>query len=392
MKFQFRIITLYLLTTSFLFGQKEVVFSKSFNTNSTTSALLTFNIGGGTVEIEESEDDKFYVEHSIEFTNHSDRKKEKIIKEIKSKYDITANMVDNYITTTYENNNNRRGSFRIDYFMSSGYIRNRKNDSLIDYKTHKTFIEDLIETKTPGFNYINFIKNSKYLTEGRKQRHIERYEKNIKTKRYHVKVKFRIPKSLNITINSKFTKLVLSGNLKNRFSIRCNGGRFFADGFDNKDNIIKIKDGIIIMQSMKGGELTLNSTRHAVLGKLSNVRLDSEYSKLEIGRIVENVEITDFTSKFIIHNFLEDFSNFKMNTEYSEINMFFPKNKDYYLETFGYDTAHYWDGITTEIPPSRKNKPSKMMVIGEETNPNKIKINTVHGIIRFGEDFIDFGE
>ena len=33
-----------------------------------------------------------------------------------------------------------------------------------------------------------------------------------------------------------------------------------------------------------------------------------------------------------------------------------------------------------------------MMVIGEEDNPNQIKIHVTNGIIRFGEDFIDFGE
>ena len=120
--------------------------------------------------------------------------------------------------------------------------------------------------------------------------------------------------------------------------------------------------------------------------------MNSEFSKIEIGEIKSNVEITDFTSKFIIHNFSSSFKSFNMNTEYSEVNMFLPKNMSYYLETFGNDTVHYKNGITTEITPSRKNESSKMMTIGKVTNPNKIKINTTHGIIRLGEDSIDFGE
>jgi hypothetical protein len=81
-----------------------------------------------------------------------------------------------------------------------------------------------------------------------------------------------------------------------------------------------------------------------------------------------------------------------MNTEYSEINMFLPEDMEYYIETFGHDTVHYHPDSMTEIPPSRKNKSSRMMIYATSTDSNKIKINTVHGIIRIGQDFIDFGE
>ncbi|MGB1232180.1 MAG: hypothetical protein ACPG5M_08065, partial [Winogradskyella sp.] len=82
----------------------------------------------------------------------------------------------------------------------------------------------------------------------------------------------------------------------------------------------------------------------------------------------------------------------KMNTEYSEINVFYPKNKDYYNETFGYNTVHYINNAISKTPTQSKNKFSKMLVLGSETSPNKIKINTTHGIIRFGEDFINIEE
>jgi hypothetical protein len=392
MKTQFKVIAFFLLATSLLFGQEESLDSKSFDINATTTALLKFSSGGGTVEIEESEDDKFYIVHSIEFKNYSNRKKEKVIKEIRNRYEFDAKMADNHITTTYKNKTNRRSAFSIDSYMNSGYIRNNKNDSIINHKLNKAFVDEIIEAKTPGFRFINFITNSKYLSEGRKQRAVERFEKDTNAKTYHVKVKIKVPKNLNVTINSKYTKIMLSGNLKNKFSIRCNGGRLFVDGFENQGNVIKIKDGIILMNSMSGGELTFNNARNAFIGELRDVTLNSEFSKIEIGKIENNVEITDFTSKFIIHNFSSSFISFNMNTEYSEVNMFLPKNMSYYVETFGKDTVHYKNGITTEITPSRINEPSKMMTIGKITNPNKIKINTTHGIIRLGEDSIDFGE
>ncbi len=62
---------------------------------------------------------------------------------------------------------------------------------------------------------------------------------------------------------------------------------------------------------------------------------------------------------------------------------------DYYLEAFGHDPVHYYN-LIIKIPPSRKNEPSKMMVIGkEDTRLNKIQINTIPSIIRFGENFIN---
>jgi hypothetical protein len=33
-----------------------------------------------------------------------------------------------------------------------------------------------------------------------------------------------------------------------------------------------------------------------------------------------------------------------------------------------------------------------MMIIGKEIATNEIQINTIHGIVRFGEEFIDYGE
>ncbi|MBO6630593.1 MAG: hypothetical protein JJ936_03365, partial [Psychroserpens sp.] len=50
------------------------------------------------------------------------------------------------------------------------------------------------------------------------------------------------------------------------------------------------------------------------------------------------------------------------------------------------------NNLKTEIPPSRNKTSSKMMVIGDDnaSTKNKIRLNSINGIIRIGEDFIDF--
>jgi hypothetical protein len=78
-----------------------------------------------------------------------------------------------------------------------------------------------------------------------------------------------------------------------------------------------------------------------------------------------------------------------MNMQYSELNLFYPET-DYSLSTYGHTTKHIHDNIIYETPPSRDNKPSKMLVSGDEKNAsNSIDITSEHSIIRLGEDFID---
>jgi len=147
-----------------------------------------------------------------------------------------------------------------------------------------------------------------------------------------------------------------------------------------------------LKDSTTSGSYSFANVRQVRIGKLKNTSINSEFTKVEIGEIGKKVEIVDFTSKYLIHNFSKGFGNFKMNTEYSEINLFFPEDKEYYIDTFGHDTFHRFDGVKGAVTTSLKNESTKMLVIGKETNPNKIRINTVHGIVRLGEDFINLGE
>lgn len=390
MKTHYKIIILFLFSSSFIFGQEESLFSKSFETNSATTGLITFNNGGGTVEIEESDDGKFHVRHSIEFKNYSDRQKSKIIEEIRNEYEFDAKMEGNHVTTTFKNKSNGRYASRVDSYMNSGHIRIKKNDSLINHKENETFIDEIMETKTPEFAFINLISNTKYLSEGRKRRTVENFGKDAKAKTYHVKVKIKVPRKMDMTINSDYTKIEISGNLKNKFSIRCNGGLLTTEGLENSENVIKIKDGIVIMNTMSGGELTFNSAKSALIGDLRNVKLNSEFSKIEIGQISENTKIEGFNNQLIIHNFDKDFKTLDIESEYSEINMFYPKTDNYILTTFGTNTAHYIDGERKTFK-TKEGENSKMFELNNNknsSNPNKIILNTEQGIIRLGKNEI----
>jgi hypothetical protein len=70
---QFKLWMLLLISSLTLVAQKENIYKKSYKTDKNTTALL--KLTGGTVKIETSPDDNFYLEYNIEFNNYSKRKK-----------------------------------------------------------------------------------------------------------------------------------------------------------------------------------------------------------------------------------------------------------------------------------------------------------------------------
>jgi len=206
-----------------------------------------------------------------------------------------------------------------------------------------------------------------------------------------LKTKFTIkmPKQLNLRLMAENSSLTFSIDLERQLNINARNTSLKFQNINNPLNSIDVVNGNFRCNMLNGGLYKFNHVTDVQIASVSNLKLDSEFTEITIGEIGENIEIIDFNGKFWLHNFSNNFGTFKMNTEYSEINLFYPEDMDFYIETFGHDTVHYTGDFTTEIPPSKKNKPSKMMVIGEDTSSNNIKINTMHSIIRFGKDFID---
>ena len=165
-------------------------------------------------------------------------------------------------------------------------------------------------------------------------------------------------------------------DLESLLKVTARNTSFKFQNISNSLNTFDIVNGNFRCNSLNGGSYKFDHVDDVQVAELKDVTFDNEFTTTKIGEVGENVEINDFT-------------NFKMDTAYSEINLFFPEDMDYYIETYGHNTVHYYGDIITEIAPSRENVSSKMMVIGNDTSPNKILINTTHGIIRFGQDFID---
>lgn len=392
MKTLFKISALMLITSWTFEAQTETetLYSKSYDTNVNTTALLEFR--GSSVEISTSLDNKFHVEYYIEFINYPNRKKKEAIEKVK----IESKLENNQITLSDESRNRFYNfySYRYDALLGRLNAKNNETTKAYNYKSEVDVSKEIFEAKKPVSWYVRYIQNSQRYDESEKQKMIEKH-KNRKQKKYNKKIIIKIPKHLSLTINAKASKIRIEDNLENQISLRADGGMLHFKNLNNSNNIVKIKDASLIANSINGGKVVLDNAKRTIIGKLKNVKLNSEFSQLEIGNISNNVEITDFTSKYLIHNFSKDFETLNMNTEYSEVNLFLPKNGGYKLTTFGNYTKHFVENKLVEFPAEKSDSNSKMLDLksnDNESNLSAIKINTVNGIIRIAKDVINFIE
>lgn len=390
MKNQFKIAVLMLITSFQVQTQTETetLYSKSYEINENTTALLEFK--GSNVEIYKSQDDKFYIEYTIDFMNYPDRKK----REVRENVNIESKLINNRISLVDKSKFNMYRFLQFEAVTGSLYSKNQSAITSYEYKSEEVFDNQIIEAKKPISFYIRYIQNSDRYDENEKKKMIEKYN-DRKRKKFKKRIKIKVPNNLSLIINSKASNIRFRENLENQVSLRADGGKVYVNTLNNNNNIIKIKDASLVASYISGGAVILDNSKRTIIGELKNVSLNSEFSQLEIGSINTNVEITDFTSKYLIHNFSKDFENFNMNSEYSEVSLFLPKNGSYKLTTFGNDTKHFVDNKVFNLNDKNKRPDGKMFQLnsGDSSTLNHIKINTVNSIIRITKnDVINFGE
>jgi hypothetical protein len=382
MKQTFKLLVLMLITSLTSQAQKHQIYNKSFDVNEQTTAI--FNLENTTVSIEESTDNKIHLDYTIEFKNYKKKEINKILEAIKAE----VNLFENHLTLTTSSNTNvaditffntKNGLvIKEEYFKSSnplGVIVQKSKDSIINKIN-----------ENPRIDWSkNFSDIFKTIDKKGKERNIR--NKNLKM--MWTKFTIKIPSYLKLTISGNESQITLRSSFSNELRVILKKGYFKAKQLNNAHNKIKVENADFKVEEIIGGDYTLSNIRTGLIGSIENAKMTSEFSKIEIGEIGENVTITDFNSKLWFYNFSNNFERFVVFSEYSKIYLFYPKT-DFSLTTFGHDTVHNSGDFKTVITPNRDNKKSKMMIIGgyEKSNKNEIKIDIVHGIINLAEDSI----
>tara|TARA_Y100000815_G_scaffold109483_1_gene98053 strand:- start:1224 stop:2381 length:1158 start_codon:yes stop_codon:yes gene_type:complete len=382
MKNQFKLLLLMLITSAMGFGQVKEIFKKSYDAKNLKS--INLQLKGTYVEFSESEDDKVHFDYTLEFENYSKKEMESKLNEIETEAQIVNGILE-FKTSGSEAKSDISYSLETHYGITfEGDFINFKEETNRKFRKSKQYFL-AINSSSRGKSIKEYLKNLRELDDKGNKRKIN--TKNVKI----LKTKFsiKLPPEIMLKIMAENSSLTFQNDLKNQLVMNTRHSSLKFQNIENPLNVLDVVNGSFRANVLEGGSYKFTHADEVQVAQLKSVNIDTEFSDVKIGEIAGNVRIVDFNSKFWFHNFSQDFKEFKMECDYSEINLFFPEKSSFFIETYGYNTVHYWGDIITEIPPSRKKERSKMMLIGEELNPNKIKINITNGIIRFGEDFID---
>ncbi|QNK78846.1 hypothetical protein H7F37_07185 [Winogradskyella sp. PAMC22761] len=385
MKNQFKFLALMLITSMQIQAQIKEVYNESFD--ATNLKKLVLDLEGTYVAVEVSEDNKVHFDYTIEFENYSNNEIEKILKAVKPESQIVndklefkskGSNISNDVTYSIET------LFGITF--EGDYINFKEPTTKVFRKSKQYFLD--INSSSRGKSLKEYLKNIREVDDKGKKRKIN--TKNVKVLR--AKFIIKIPTHINLRIMAVNSSMIFKLDLDSQLNVNARNTSLKFQSINNSLNNFDVVNGNFRCNTLNGGSYKFNHVESVEIAEVKNLIIDGEFSTTKIGEVGEHVKIVDFNGKYWLHNFSNNFKDFQMDTEYSEINFFYPENIKYYFETYGHDTVYYDGDNITKITPNRKNEYSKMMIIGEETNPNKIKINTAHGIVRFGEDFIEIEE
>ncbi|MGC1203668.1 MAG: hypothetical protein WA839_02135 [Flavobacteriaceae bacterium] len=369
----FKITLLLYFSSIAIIAQTENLFSKNFETNDNTTVFIT--LSGEYVEIESSPDDKFYVDYNINFENYPDRKKQNIRDYVKIKAEIN----DNHITLESGSKSNR---YRLDYIFGSLYKKDTLNKVSSSQKTKATILNEIKELTIRKPFYINYLEQ-KYRNDIKKRDElIEKYNRK-KKRAFNKQIIIKVPVNLNLTIDAKYATILIKNDLKNKLSFRLDGGRFISKVLNNKANIIKAEDVVFAVESLNGGEISLKNINKGLIGSISNTIFSAEFSSIQIGELKENNVFDDFSNETVIHNFSNDFKSFDLNSEYSKIHFFRPKN-DFTLKAIGYNTIVNLPNKDIKGTTKQENKKEEFFKLNTKDKgifSGYINFDIIHGFI-----------
>lgn len=381
----FRLIIILGMISGLSQAQVQTIFQENFDAKNLETLKLDLN--ASSVMIEESDDDKVHFDYKISFENYSKKEIEKFLEQI----NVSSQIIGNELQFE-TNSENVLGE--VVYNLETLYGITFDGDHIVfkerdnrEFRKSKHYFLDIND----GFraeSLKEYLKNLKGLDGKGNKRKVNL--KNVKITKTNFTI--RIPKYLNFKIRATNSALRFIDDISSKIELYGKDVNLKSKDLKNPLNNFNLTNGQLRANAIEGGTYKFDNVRTIQCAELKNVSIQSELSYFRIGVIGKDVHINDFNSKFWLHNFSQDFGAFKMTTEYSEINLFYPENMDYLLTTFGHDTIHYHHNLVTEITPSKKDKSTKMMIIGDQTkqHSNTIEIESVHGVIRFGVDFIDF--
>jgi hypothetical protein len=389
--------TLYKITVLFLFiaplahsqnklniemEEKHTVYKESFTTDANTTLFL--DLGSSAVRFYKSKDDQVHINYTMEFNNY----RKKIVQRWLDRASYTGEKVNNKITfSTKSRNSNVYREYRVEDYLTRKLERTKDTITINKSVSRKSLDSINKEIKNSWRRRLRGLGGSRSeLSEAQRKKLVKRTKLMITT------IDIHIPENIFVRANLEFASVYFFDTINNPVIINAQNSTLKFKSLGNKVNSFDINKGYFHAENLTAGTYNFINTKEVQIGSLSNSTIDSEFTDIEIGEIGRNVVLQDFTSSLWIYNFSKEFSTFKLDTEYSKINLFYPQQDDFYLETYGKNTIHIHNNVVATSGSVNSKKASKMLTKGNANSANKIKINTSHGIIRLSNDTISYQE
>ncbi|MFD1063412.1 hypothetical protein ACFQ1Q_09165 [Winogradskyella litorisediminis] len=386
MKNQFTFLLIFITSVS-VFAQRHRIIQKEFEVNKNTSIVL--NLDNISVAFEEATDGKIHFDYVMEFDGYSKKKISAMIDEIEVEATGSAEVVSLKAKSkrrvnieTFQFNSPHGISIRDVHFNSrKDTIVRKSKDSLLREinQNNRPRLKTNLKYFNDRFKVIDKNGNLKNLTKG-----------SFKMVRSEFVIK--LPPFVKLTINAKSSNLYFRNDLQNELSITSNDGAIKAKAITNIYNKIEVEGAGFEATNLIGGDYIFKNVINGKIGEISNARIDSEFSKFQIGEIGKQTKITDFNSEYWFYNWSESFERFNLFSEYSKIHLFYPKT-NHSMKTVGNNTKNLIGNNEFEInmQPTRNGEKFTMMTKAaknENAPINEIYFDIIHGIIYTHEDAI----
>jgi len=382
----FKICVLMLITSVSMFGQnklfahQETVYSEDFSVEKNDTAIL--NLENTTVAIENSTDGKIHFDYVIEFSSYSKKDIQSFIKDIK----VEASQFENNITL---NASSIQNISRVAYELETAFgltlddniFGFGKVNDTIYRKSKDSLVNEISSIKIDN----SIIKNLKKLNKKGEKEAID----FSKVKMYKSKFVIKIPAYVKVRIIGKQAQITFLDDIANDVSLSLKKGTVKGKLLSNIYNKFTLNQASFKFEHISGGNFSFDEVSVGKIGTLQNARLNSQFSKLEIGEIQDKVTITDYNSEYWFYNWAKDFERFDMYSEYTKLYFFYPEIHDFALTIVGNNTVNHFDNMTVNMQPTKKDEKFKMLERkskGKGHFSGEIHLDMVRGVLYSAND------
>lgn len=375
-----------LITSVMSYGQSHQILKKSIEVDKNASVVLNFeNIY---VAIEESTDGKIHFDYKLEFEGYSKKDIQKKINEVSAE----VSNFDNGITLKAKSKNQitfETIKFKADHgiTMNDDFFDTKK-DSIIRKSKDSLLAEIRVNNRLnwtgSPLKYIN--DRFKILKKDGKLSNFKRGNIDIMRSQFVIKV----PPFVKLNINAQNSGVYFRDDMQNEVSILSKKGALKTKALVNAYNVIRVDNTDFEAETISGGTYHFKNVKNGKIVSTQYVKIDSEFSKFEIGEIGENTTITDFNSEYWFYNWADKFERFNLYSEYSKIHFWYP-TLDFSLKVIGNNTKSFLgNDVVINMQPNSKGE-KYIMMTNEPDNANDVSGNIyfdiVHGII-YSNDFM----